>query len=203
MSDPSGQKTCNICLFNGTQLSTAISAAPKHEMPDTGRHLTSFCFGGAWAPRGPPAALILSAQEGSSGAQPYTKIGSQTEPPVLPQHHGHTKSNHIKYFSTYCAIDSHAFKPIRQQHLLLTPRQVRCMLQRGHPRRCHRHKLRPLAWMCWRLEYQPRRGPDGPMCSTLAASHDNPEKMPVDLRLSAHTTHCFLRTSAASSVSQP
>ena len=122
-------------------------------MPDTSRHLTSCCcFGGAWALRGPRAALILSAQEGSSGAQPHTPKSA----------------------------------------LKLDPRCRRSTMSTQNPttsRRCHR-QLRQLAWMCFCLEYQPRRGPDGSLCSNLAASHDNLENILVHLRLSAHIC-CF------------
>ena len=174
-------------LCNGIQLPTEISAAPKHEMPDTNRYLTSCCFGGAWALRGPPAALILPAQEGSSGAHPHTpKSALKLNPGCRRSTMSTQNPTTSKIFSTYCALDSRAFKRIQQQHLLLTPRQVRCMLQRGHPRRCHRHQLRQLAWICFCLEYHSRRNPDGPMCSKFAASHDSPEKIPVDL--------AFLRT---------
>ena len=58
---------------NGPQLPTEISNTPKHELPDNDRHIRrSSCFQGAWALRGPPAGRILSAQEGTSGAQPHT-----------------------------------------------------------------------------------------------------------------------------------
>ena len=69
-------------LCNGPQLPTETSAAPKHEMPDTNMYLSScYCVVGAWARRWPPAALILSAQEGSSGAQPtHTKSALKLNP---------------------------------------------------------------------------------------------------------------------------
>ena len=53
------------------------------------------------------------------------------------------------------------------------------------------------------LEQHSLRGPDGCMCSELATPQENPNTIPVELHLDAHTTHCSSRTTAASSMSQP
>ena len=85
------------------------------------RNMTScFYFRVAWVMRGPPAGRILSAHEGSSGAEPHTpKSALKLNQVPPPQHREHTISSQISFLSTYCASDSRVGKPIQQLYLLL------------------------------------------------------------------------------------
>ena len=145
------KKRAILALSNVTAgLSTENSAVPKHEMPDTGRNMYSELLLLSWGVGAEGAtcrsgSVFRAGQLRSAAAH---KIGSRTQPQVLPQHREHTKSIHISFLSSYCVSDSRAVKPVQQLHLLLAPWQVQCMLQRGDPRRCHRLQPRHLALFC-------------------------------------------------------